>query len=106
MKVLFVKIQIKPGFRDQFVEASLGDGIGSTRDEPGCYRFDVLQDDKDPNRIYFYEVYADDEAFKIHGTMPHFYKWRDTVKDWMDGPSEVVWSTTIFPAQTDWKRQG
>jgi len=103
---IFVKIQIKPEFRERFIEASLGDGIGSTRDEPGCYRFDVLQDDGDPNRIYFYEVYKDEAAFAEHAKQPHFIKWRDTVKDWTAQPNEVSRSHTIFPADAAWKRQG
>jgi quinol monooxygenase YgiN len=103
---LFVTIQIKPEFRDQYVEASLGDGIGSTRDEPGCYRFDVLQDEKDPNRIYFYEVYKDQAAFQEHLKQPHYLKWRDTVKEWTVQPNEVVRASTIFPTDDAWKRQG
>ncbi len=106
MFTLFVKIQIKPGFRDQYVEAALGDAIGSTRDEPGCYRFDVLQDEKDPNTIYFYEVYKDEAAFQEHGKQAHMIKWRDTVKDLTAKPNEVFRATTVFPADDAWKRQG
>ena len=39
---IFVTIQVKAGFREQFAEASLGDAQGSVRDEPGCFRFDIL----------------------------------------------------------------
>ena len=46
---IFVTINIKDGFRDQFVEAVLDDARGSVRDEAGCYRFDVLQDSENPN---------------------------------------------------------
>ena len=42
MLSVFVTIQVKPGFRDRFVEAVLDDARGSVRDEPGCFRFDVL----------------------------------------------------------------
>ncbi len=106
MYTLFVKIQIKPGFRDQYVEAALGDADGSTRDEPGCYRFDVLQDDNDPNTIYFYEVYKDEAAFQEHTKQPHMIKWRDTVKDWNVKPTEAVRAHTVFPNDDAWKRQG
>ncbi len=103
---LFVKIQIKPEFRDRYIEAALGDAVGSTRDEPGCYRFDVLQDDQDPNTIYFYEVYRDEAAFQEHTKQAHMIKWRDTVKDWNARPTEVVRTHSIFPADAAWKRQG
>jgi len=106
MLAVFVKIQIKPEYRDQYLEASMGDAMGSTRDEPGCYRFDVLKDDKDQNRIYFYEVYKDEAAFAVHQTMPHFKKWQETVADWNAQPLEVVILTTIYPDDEAWARQG
>ena len=40
---IFVTMQIKPGFTDQFREASIDDSEGSVRDEPGCFRFDTLR---------------------------------------------------------------
>ena len=30
----------------------MGDAIGSNNDEPGCLRFDVLQDNEHENRIH------------------------------------------------------
>ena len=57
MHALFVTIKIKPGFAEQFKEASLGDAQGSVRDEPGCVRFDMHQSNDDPNTFHLYEVY-------------------------------------------------
>ena len=44
MRALMVTIKIKAGHRDAFMEALLSDARGSVYDEPGCLRFDVLQD--------------------------------------------------------------
>ena len=44
MKALVVTIQIKPEFRDAFMEAMLDDARGSVQNEPGCLRFDVVED--------------------------------------------------------------
>ena len=55
----------------------LGDAQGSVQNEPGCLRFDVIQDSADPNRIWLYEVYVDQAAFKAHLQTPHFIKWRE-----------------------------
>ena len=76
MYVLVVTIDIKPQFKDRFMAEMLDDARGSVRDEPGCLRFDVIQDEKEPNRIYLYEVYADRAAFDVHMTTPHFLKWK------------------------------
>jgi (4S)-4-hydroxy-5-phosphonooxypentane-2,3-dione isomerase len=56
MLSLLVTIKIKPGYRDAFVESLMGDARGSVNDEPGCLRFDALQDTADPNCILLYEV--------------------------------------------------
>ena len=64
MFAIFVTINIKPEHVDAFIEASVGDAEGSTRDEPGCFRFDMLQDPETPTRFYLYEVYRDEAAFQ------------------------------------------
>ena len=56
------------------------------RDEPGCFRFDILEDKTNPNRFYLYEVYEDEEAHMVaHRNAPHYKKWRETVQEWFDG---------------------
>ena len=57
-----ITIDIKPEHKKSFIEESVADAQGSVENEPGCLRFDVLQDDENPNRIYLYEVYRDDAA--------------------------------------------
>jgi quinol monooxygenase YgiN len=105
MFAIFVTVNVKPGMRDAFVKAVLGDAQGSVRDEPGCFRFDVLLDEADPNRLYFYEVYRDQAALEKHRTMPHYTKWRETVKDWFDGPTSRVAAKTAFPSDAGWEKQ-
>ena len=89
MQALVVTIQIKPEHREAFMEAMLDDARGSVQNEPGCLRFDVIQDAEDPNRIHLYEVYRDQAAIEAHRQAPHYTKWRETVKDWPLAP--VKW---------------
>ena len=105
MYVIVAPIQIKEGHREAFIEAMLGDAQGSVKDEPGCLRFDVIQDGADPHRIWLYEVYVDEAAFQAHKRTPHFIKWRDTVKDWFDeGPKGAgAGSSNIWPPDDGWK---
>jgi (4S)-4-hydroxy-5-phosphonooxypentane-2,3-dione isomerase len=103
MLALLVAIKIKPGYRDQFITALMGDARGSVGNEPGCLRFDVLQDNENENRIYLYEVYKDENALEAHRQAPHFTKWREAVKDWFDGDPQRHVCTTIFPTEADWK---
>lgn len=69
---LWVEFDIRPGMLPAFLDAARLDAEGSVRNEPDCYRFDILQDPALPNRVCFYEVYADDAAFAAHREMPHF----------------------------------
>ena len=82
MIALIVEINIKPGFKEQFMESMLGDARGSNNDEPGCLRFDVLQDNEDENKLHLFEVYEDEAAVEAHRNAPHFIKWREECADW------------------------
>jgi len=103
MYVIVATIQIQPERREAFMEEMLADARGSVGSEPGCLRFDVIQDREDANRIYLYEVYRDEAAFEAHGRAPHFIKWRDTVKDWYAAPITVGRGINIFPTDDAWK---
>ncbi len=104
MFALFVTINIKPGHKDAFMEATMGDAEGSNTNEPGCLRFDVLQDNSNPNRVYLYEVYKDRAAWEVaHRESPHYKKWRETVGDWFDGDPQRVETSPVYPAsESSW----
>jgi autoinducer 2-degrading protein len=92
-----VKVRIKPALRQRFLEAIEVDALGSERDEPGCLRFNVLQDEQDPDVYYFYEVYTDAAALEAHRATPHYAVWR-AVADTLDGPAEALRCRPVFPA--------
>ena len=102
---VFVTINIKPGCAEEFNQASLGDAQGSVRDEPGCFRFDILRDVENPDRFYLYEVYRDAAAFDAHLETPHFKKWLSTVEEMFDGEFERIDMNTVFPADGGWEQQ-
>jgi autoinducer 2-degrading protein len=105
MYSIFVTINVKPEHIETFKEASLGDAQGSTRDEPGCFRFDMHQDPDISSRFYLYEVYRDEEAFEAHLEAPHFIEWRDTVKPFFDGDIQKIVMQTVFPSDDGWEKQ-
>ena len=106
MYVIIAPIKIKEGYKEQFVEAMLDDAKGSMKNEPGCLRFDVIQDGDDQDKIWLYEVYVDEAAFQAHMETPHFIKWRDAVKDWIGEPPEgkAIGASMIWPPLEDWKK--
>ena len=105
MIAVFVTIQLKPGFGGRCVEASRGMALSSARDEPGCFRFDVLRSCSDPNRFHLYEVFEDERERVAHRDRPHYKEWRSTVQDWFDGGIQVVVMDTAFPSDDGWRGQ-
>jgi (4S)-4-hydroxy-5-phosphonooxypentane-2,3-dione isomerase len=97
MLAMLVKVRIKADQRQRFLDAIEVDALGSEKDEPGCVRFNVLQDSNDANVYYFYEVYRDQAAIEAHRAMPHYAVWRG-VADVLDGPTEATPCQTVFPA--------
>jgi|SRR5437762_1694819 len=103
MLAMWVKVRVKPAERARFLAAIEQDAVGSERDEPGCYRFNVLQDVADADTYYFYEVYRDEAALEAHRAAPHYAKWR-AAADTLDGPSQPTRCTTVFPSEpTYWR---
>ena len=98
MFALVVSLKVKPDKRAQFLAAAEDDSTCSVRDEPGCVRFDVLEDKADANHFYFYEVYRDDDAFKAHATMPHYARWRKAADECLDGPVNRTDNNVLFPS--------
>ncbi len=101
MRALWVKVQVRPDQRERFLAAVETDALGSERDEPGCLRFNVLQDPNDENTYYFYEVYENDTAVEAHRAMPHYATWR-AAADTLDGPVEITRLDAVFPASAEY----
>jgi autoinducer 2-degrading protein len=105
MIAIWVKVKVKPERRQDFLKAIEVDALGSEQDEPGCARFNVLQDQQDPNTYYFYEVYKDEAALEAHRAAPHYAVWR-AAADTLDGATQATHCTTVFPAASDYWFKG
>ena len=120
MLAMLVKVRVKPDARERFLKAIEVDALGSERDEPGCMRFNVLQDAQDRNVYYFYEVYRDEAALEAHRSAPHSRLARgcghpgrlargDALPDrlsrcgWVLGAKELLNHTPITGARPGWK---
>jgi (4S)-4-hydroxy-5-phosphonooxypentane-2,3-dione isomerase len=97
MLAMWVKVRVKPDERERFLKAIEVDALGSERDEPGCLRFNVLQDAQDQNVYYFFEAYRDEAALEAHRAAPHYAVWR-AAADTLDGQPQATRCQTVFPA--------
>lgn len=103
MIILHVSLEVKPEHAAEFLEVVRHDAEHSERDEPGCLRFDVIQDRDQTNRFYFYEVYRDEAALAAHRETPHFKYYAETTKDWLVAPPERHFGKNIIPGDLAWR---
>jgi (4S)-4-hydroxy-5-phosphonooxypentane-2,3-dione isomerase len=99
MYVVMVRCHIKPEQLSAFQDAIADNARHSVLDEPGCQRFDVVQEVDDPTLIWLYEVYDDRAAFEYHTTTPHFFRWRDASKDMFTEPNRVSFANSLVMSE-------
>ena len=101
MYIITVQLKVKEDKIDAFLEQSL-DNAAKARKEPGCLRFDVLRNEKEPARFFFYEVYRSPEAHQAHRETKHYLAWREGVGDMMAEPRVGDRFLNVSPADADW----
>ncbi len=74
--------RVKPEHLQEFVQHYRRFAQTSTREEPGCVRYDVMQDTEEPTIIYTHAVFRDDEDRQAHYDSPRAATWRATAQDW------------------------
>lgn len=103
MVILHVTVQVKPEHAREFLEAVRHDAEHSEKDEPGCLRFDVVQDRDDPNRFYYYEVYKDEAALESHRQSSHFKLYAEKTQSWLAAPPERRFGKNVIPTDAQWR---
>jgi quinol monooxygenase YgiN len=101
MLVIHIHVQVKPECVDAFKQATLANARASLQ-EPGVARFDVVQQQDDPERFVFVEVYRDDDAAAAHKETTHYPVWRDAVAPMMAAPRQSVKYDKVFPEDVEW----
>jgi (4S)-4-hydroxy-5-phosphonooxypentane-2,3-dione isomerase len=66
MYSVLVQLTIQPQHVDEFIVIIREHAHESLWDEAGTLGFDVIQDEKTPNRFYVHETYVDEAAFQAH----------------------------------------
>ncbi|MDV3123937.1 antibiotic biosynthesis monooxygenase [Mycobacterium sp. 21AC1] len=74
---VFVTLDVHTDKIDDFLDAIHANATASLRDEPGCLVFDVHENIDVPGRFHLYEIYVDEDAFRIaHRSAPHYARWQ------------------------------
>ena len=95
MLIVHVDIHIHPAHIDAFKAATIKNARNSVQ-EPGIARFDVLQDNDDPNHFLLVEIYRSQAATVAHKATAHYAAWRDAVAPMMAQPRTSVKYSYVF----------
>jgi (4S)-4-hydroxy-5-phosphonooxypentane-2,3-dione isomerase len=101
MLIVHVHVRVKPEYVEPFKQATLANARASLK-EPGVARFDVVQQQDDPARFVFVEVYRDAAAAAAHKETAHYPVWRDAVAPMMAEPRHSVKFDNVFPEDQEW----
>ncbi len=103
MKCMLIEVHVKASALDEFLKIIKYDAVHSEKDEPGCLRFDVLRDNEDPLKFYFYEVYKDEAAQAAHRQAPHFSQWAQFTEHGLDREIIRHAATNFHPTDGEWR---
>ena len=92
MFVVAVTFIAKPDKAEAFRDRVRRQAAESLDREPGCHRFDVCADPESPERIFLYELYSDEAAFKAHLETQHFKDFDHDVAPWIEDKTVATWT--------------
>jgi quinol monooxygenase YgiN len=78
--VRVAELEIDPAQLDAYKAAVTEEIEASIRDEPGVLAIYSTALKDQPNKLRFFEIYADDAAYRQHIASPHFRKYVDITK--------------------------
>lgn len=74
--VVYAGLRVKPEFCEEFI-ARAGEVVKQTRREKGCVEYTLTRDVARPDTFFFFEEYADADAFAAHREMPYMNPFRE-----------------------------
>ncbi len=104
MEAHIVTVQVKSEFLERYLEVTRQHAQRSLDNEPGCLRYDLLQDPEDPTRITAYEVFRDKAAFDAHNQAPYNATWHETIDDWRVPGRVHRPGVIVFPPESAWRK--
>lgn len=90
MLIMNVYVTVKPEQLDAFKSAIITNAAAS-RQEPGCLRFDILEEQDDPHTFVLVEIYQDESALEAHRQTDHFRQWRAVSGDFYASKENILY---------------
>ena len=76
MYLFHAYVSVAAGSEAEFAEACAVNSRASLQ-EPGCLRFEVLQEADDPTRFVLVEAYDSEDDLSSHKTTDHYNAWAE-----------------------------
>ncbi len=89
---VLVKVKTKEGQREAMTKAVMP-GIETAKSEIGTQFYIFHHDAVDPNAVWFYELYADQDSANLHMSSDAFKAWSKTLMPFVDGAPEISFLT-------------
>jgi (4S)-4-hydroxy-5-phosphonooxypentane-2,3-dione isomerase len=93
-----VDLDIAPGEMAKYIEAVKENGAASVK-EPGCREFNITVSADNPNHVFLYEVYDNEEALNAHRNTEHFKKYQATTANMVVGRNARAMSAIALNAK-------
>jgi autoinducer 2-degrading protein len=75
--------KILPQHIDDYIE-NMRICAAKSNQEPGCIRYEVMQDVDDPATMCLFQVFADMDAYQAHQDSEHHRVWMELSGSWRD----------------------
>jgi quinol monooxygenase YgiN len=79
--VRIADLEIDPARLDAYTAAVKEEMETSVQVEPGVLAIYAVAEKENPSKLRFFEMYADDAAYRAHIASPHFRKYFETTKE-------------------------
>ena len=81
---LVVDFRVRPGTKARFLEIIVEHAAQTLANEEGCLRFEVCDPLEGEDRVFLYEMYADEAALEAHKASPILARTRERYADLME----------------------
>ena len=98
---MLTRIVVKPGKRSELLEYLHWDAEVARAGEPGTWRFDVWEAEREPGVVYLYEAYKDRAAFEDHAKGDPYKKWNEIADKAMEQVTDVIPLTESLASNVD-----
>ncbi len=85
----YVTVDVKEGQNEAFRKIVMEEMIESVKKETGVYAIYAATAKDNPNKWYFFEIYANERAYQRHRNTPHFKKYISETADMLENKGFV-----------------